>query len=377
MTGFKWHWPGFVARIQTPTWLVYLLIGAVTACSETSSLDSSFAGLGDIAEEGFRQPSPRDGIELPRDMGPHPDYRIEWWYLTANLTTAEGTPMGLQWTQFRRGLQPPTANDPGTVDHHWPLDTIWMSHAAVSFDGRHVFEERLARGGIGQTGATAEPFHVWLDDWQLSEGQNGHWELSAGAGAGDWHYTLRIRPQRPIVRHGQNGFSAKSVDGQGSMYFSFVDLAIDGTVTIDGQTLAVSGQGWFDREWSSQLLKAEEGGWDWLALHLGNGDKVMAFRLGQEDQPFRSATWVAANGEVETLSANQFTLEPLHRRKTSAGTVPDQWRLTIPSKNIVVAVTVPPGNYWNDGVFPYWESPVAVSGSHRGTGYLEMTGYHR
>ena len=24
---------------------------------------------------------------------------------------------------------------------------------------------------------------------------------------------------------------------------------------------------------------------------------------------------------------------------------------------------------------PYWEGPVAVSGSHSGLGYLEMTGY--
>jgi predicted secreted hydrolase len=25
--------------------------------------------------------------------------------------------------------------------------------------------------------------------------------------------------------------------------------------------------------------------------------------------------------------------------------------------------------------FPYWEGPVSFTGSHSGTGYLEMTGY--
>ena len=25
--------------------------------------------------------------------------------------------------------------------------------------------------------------------------------------------------------------------------------------------------------------------------------------------------------------------------------------------------------------FPYWEGPVSFTGTHRGVGYLEMTGY--
>ncbi len=28
-----------------------------------------------------------------------------------------------------------------------------------------------------------------------------------------------------------------------------------------------------------------------------------------------------------------------------------------------------------DTLVPYWEGPVTVTGSHEGTGYLEMTGY--
>jgi predicted secreted hydrolase len=28
-----------------------------------------------------------------------------------------------------------------------------------------------------------------------------------------------------------------------------------------------------------------------------------------------------------------------------------------------------------DTAFPYWEGPVTITGSHRGRGYLEMTGH--
>jgi Predicted secreted hydrolase len=30
---------------------------------------------------------------------------------------------------------------------------------------------------------------------------------------------------------------------------------------------------------------------------------------------------------------------------------------------------------WLATVFPYWEGPVRVQGSHQGVGYLELTGY--
>ena len=30
---------------------------------------------------------------------------------------------------------------------------------------------------------------------------------------------------------------------------------------------------------------------------------------------------------------------------------------------------------WMGTSFPYWEGPISFAGSHRGVGYLEMTGY--
>ena len=37
-----------------------------------------FAGLGTEAE-GFAIPEPGTALSFPRDHGPHPDFRIEWW----------------------------------------------------------------------------------------------------------------------------------------------------------------------------------------------------------------------------------------------------------------------------------------------------------
>ena len=62
--------------------------------------------------EGYAQARPGTRLEFPRDHGSHPDFRIEWWYLTANLEDARGRPYGLQWTLFRYAVRPPAEAGP-------------------------------------------------------------------------------------------------------------------------------------------------------------------------------------------------------------------------------------------------------------------------
>lgn len=346
---------------------------ALSACSE-SPPSSGFAGLDEQADAGeFAQPAPGDRLRFPGDFGPHPRHRIEWWYLTANLTTDQGEPLGLQWTQFRQALVARDADSPAPAANRWPMEAGWMAHAAVSFREQHGFAEKLARGDIGQAGATAEPFNVWLDDWHLQALEEGQWRLQVN-GEG-WSYDLRLTVQREPVAHGDHGFSAKSASGEGSMYFSLVNLAIAGEVTLNGEVHRVSGLGWFDREWSSQFLKAGQQGWDWFALHLDGGYKLMAFRLREDEGAFVSGSWINANGDVEPLGAGDLLLEPAGWQASQHGRVPAQWRLRIPPHEVDLLIEAPAGDYWNNGLFPYWESPVSVTGSHGGVGYMELTGY--
>lgn len=251
-----------------------------------------------------------------------------------------------------------------------------MAHAAVSFAGDHRFAECLARGDVGHAGAVAEPFEVWLDDWSLQNRTSSDgWRLNVQANG--WGYDLRLTNTHRRIAHGDNGFSAKSYDRQGSMYFSLVDLAIEGTVTLDDRTYEVRGQGWFDREWSNQFLKTGQSGWDWFALHLEGGQKLMAFRLRDQQRNFLSGTCVAADGRVTSLRPEQIELFGEGWRTSSEGQVPGQFMLRIPGKDVDLRVTAPAGQYWNSGVHPYWESPVTVSGSHQGVGFVELTGYQK
>ena len=52
-------------------------------------------------EPGYAEVLPGKSFQFPRDHQAHPDFRIEWWYLTANLMDRQGRQWGLQWTLFR------------------------------------------------------------------------------------------------------------------------------------------------------------------------------------------------------------------------------------------------------------------------------------
>ncbi|MGM0952177.1 MAG: lipocalin-like domain-containing protein [Pseudomonadota bacterium] len=352
-------------------WLAFAL--AFAGCSEQQE-PAGFAGLAGVmdseAKIPFLQPGPGKQLSFPADLGPHPQHRIEWWYLTANLETDEGEPLGLQWTQFRQAIKPRPADTTPPAPDKWPLEAAWMAHAAVSFDRQHYFAEKLARGDVGHAGANAAPFAVWLDDWQLTEppGQDP-WRLQVSAD--NWSYDLSLKVQGDPVAHGDQGFSTKSSSGEGSMYFSLVDIQIEGTVTLGEETLKVSGIGWFDREWSSQFLKGSQEGWDWFALHLESGDKLMAFQLRETDGAFRSGTWIPARGNPVALSPDQLRIKPVSGQDGH----PSQWQLEVPEYEVSLKVSAPAGDYLNAGLYPYWESPVTVSGSHSGEGYMELTGY--
>ena len=174
-----------------------------------------FAGLGSGAD-GFAIPQPDPQFSFPADHGAHPDFRIEWWYLTANLKDADGTDYGLQWTLFRSALAPQTQEG-------WDDPQLWMGHAAVTTPDDHFVTERLARGGIGQAGVVADPFAAWIDDWRFDGIDVG----TLSATGPDFSYDMQLTASGPFVRQGKNGYSVKSASGQASYYYSqpFYDIA--------------------------------------------------------------------------------------------------------------------------------------------------------
>ena len=329
-------------------------------------LAQSFSGLGSTAE-GFANPAPNTNFDFPLDHGPHNNYRIEWWYLTANLSGEDQTPYGIQWTLFRTARSPNEENG-------WLSNQIWFAHAAITTPNEHFTTERFARGGIGQAGVNAEPFEAWIDEWKLV-GKNFD-ELSLNAAGPNFGYDMSLEAEGPLVFHGDKGYSVKSSEGQASYYYSQPFFKIKGTLTLPEGDINVEGNAWLDREWSSQPLSENQLGWDWFSLSLDNGAKLMGFQLRQTDGlNFSSSSWIEPDGSITSYGYNKFVAEPVKESNVYDKKIPTEWRLKLKDQNLDVIVKALNPNSWMNLSIPYWEGPVAVSGSHSGLGYLEMTGY--
>jgi len=168
------------------------------AISSKVSWAQGFAGLGGTAD-GFAAVVPGKTFAFPADHGAHLDYRIEWWYVTANLTDATGASYGVQWTLFRQAILP------GAQASGWADKQIWMGHAAVTRADLHRYSERLSRGGIGQAGVEAKPFHAWIDAWEMRAVApriaTSMAPLELKASAADFSYALRLddREGHPVT----------------------------------------------------------------------------------------------------------------------------------------------------------------------------------
>ncbi|AJO77830.1 lipocalin-like domain-containing protein [Pseudomonas sp. MRSN 12121] len=349
-----------------------LLLAALCGCDQPEAPAQGFAGLGEEAA-AFTQVVPGRVFSFPADHGAHDGFRIEWWYLTADLKSSDGQRFGVQWTLFRSALRA-ERDQPG-----WQAPNVWLGHAAATSASVHHAAERYARGGVGQAGVTVQPFTAWIDDWRLSSlsptaDPLAHMQLQAG-GPG-FAYRLQLRSDRPLVLQGEAGYSRKSEQGQASYYYSQPFFQAEGSLQIDGQTYEVSGPAWLDREWSSQPLAAGQSGWDWFSLHLDGGARLMLFRVRESDRPpYITGTWIEPDGRTQTLHKDEIQLIPLADSKVAERTLPTRWRLRIPGRGLDITAAALNPQAWMNLRIPYWEGPVQLSGSHAGSGYLEMTGY--
>ena len=342
------------------------LIALALILSSGLAIAQGFAGLG-RATDGFSLPERGYTFKFPRDHGAHPDFQIEWWYVTANLTDEQGRDLGLQWTLFRSAFAPEVSDD-------WDSPQLWLAHAAVTTPDDHFVAERRARGGIGQAGVIADPFNAWIDEWHMSGPDMSNLRLVARGKS--FGYDMSLTAQGPLVFHGDDGYSQKSASGRASYYYSQPFYEISGVLTLPEGEVSVTGTAWLDREWASQPLAATQVSWNWFSMVFASGARLMGFTLHDSDgSDYTSASWIEPDGRTTAFPDGAFNATPLEQSDVAGRSVPTRWRVELPARGVDVTVEAINRQSWMDTSVDYWEGPVRITGSHEGYGYLEMTGY--
>ena len=362
-------------------WLLLLTL-LMVACEDAEPVSgmklSVDRAMGFEPDAGFVRALQPRAFRFPEDHGAHPEFATEWWYLTGNLQAENGRRFGYQFTLFRVGLRP---GEPAP-DSVWRMHQLYMGHIAISdlAAGRHHSAERFARAAAGLAGASASPFAVWLGPWSLRGGSD-LFPLLLSAGNEDIGLSLQLQAGgKPPVLQGEDGLSRKSGSpGNASYYYSFTRLPTRGELRIGDASYRVAGDSWMDREWSSSALDADQAGWDWFALQLEDGRELMFYRLRDKQgkaHAFSRGSLVQADGSSQALPADAVELTPLrHWQAEDGARYPLDWRLQVAGHELDLEVKALLDDQLMDHSVRYWEGAVRVSGSHRGRGYLELSGY--
>lgn len=320
--------------------------------------------LGEAVQPGVK-------LQFPQDHGAHPEQGIEWWYVTANLSSNTGEQFGVQWTLFRTSLAQPELNT------KWWDDNLYFAHFAIQSDSKHKAAEKYGRAG--QVTIQSQPFVASIDDWSMHSLGESFLPLQLRANTGSEQIALTLKDS-PIVLHGDNGYSEKTAQGHASYYYSYPFLQVTGRVHFDGQAHQVQGQAWLDREWSAAFIDPEQSGWDWFSLRHQDPAQgaLMVFCIRDEQQHYQDCrgTEISQNGSSKHIPAKEINLQVTATTDISGHRYPTSWRLKLDHWAAIDIHSRNP-NSRNNLTIPYWEGRVSASGGFTGEGYAELVGYER
>lgn len=320
-------------------------------------------------------------LVFPRDHGAHPDYRTEWWYLTGWLDVPGGAALGFQITFFRMRTEVDPANPSA-----FAAKQFVVAHAALADPARATLlhDERLARAGFGDAGASEIDTGVHVGAWRFERLANGDYRCRLPARGFALEFTARTT--QPLLLQGDAGYSRKGpLPAQASYYYSQPQLEVRARVTRNGITQALDGRGWLDHEWSSTLLAADAAGWDWVGMNLDDGSALTAFQIrrqGSAGEPlYGYASLRSPQGRLRTYRPGEvgFVRRSEWTSPRTRATWPVAQELRIGDRTFLTRPLM------NDQELDsrmttgavYWEgaSELLEGGRRVGRGYLEMTGY--
>lgn len=336
-------------------------------------------------EQGFSIPKPNPQYSFPENHGSHPDYRIEWWYLTGHLFAGTRR-FGFQATFFRMAERPGPAPEGAFSDGQYYLAHMALSDPAGD---RFLHEERLNREGWDAFSRSGD-LDLRNGDWTLSRSDDNQLILT-GSILSDARFALTLSPEKEHVIFGEDGISRKGPKpGESSHYITFPRLAVSGSLRLDGEDLDVTGQAWMDHEISSSQLSRDQVGWDWVSMQFEDGREIMAFILRKSDgtaDAFSTLAWVGPDGRVTHFSADRFSWEAkgLWQSPETGARYPNRVRIAAPepgseeTRIFRIQPTMDHQEIAGDlGGIAYWEGACDVlddDGKVIGRAFLELTGY--
>lgn len=383
---------------------------------------AAFAAAGTVAapvaaQTGFPIPPapPRaTPVGLPQDAGPHDESTIEWWYFNSFLTGESGRRYAVVGSFFRTGFGPAKKGhyliyaladldakkkiaysvlDKANIEllkSYLPLvvsqkpdDPRPMQLLAMLQKGRLPRPHRLLAGTVQMT---ARPFAIRFGKNALRQVTPDARQWRATLVGDDFALDLTLsQPERPAMLVGGEGRTGLARPDD-MFYVSLTRMRSEGTLTRNGKSETVRGDGWLDRQWGTSWV-AGDNGWDWFGVQLSDGSDLIVYRVKDNatGKVLRAeATLLRADGSQIVDRAPTFAATGRWTDPATGIAYPQVWTVRLPKTGHTLTMTpaFPAQTIPVIGIGDaIWEGAVTVSGrgpkgtAVAGRGYMELVGY--
>lgn len=380
---------------------------------------------------------------------PHESSSTEWWYLNCHVQTESGKPLSAFASFFRssdregayrrkeRGEEEKTSHahsltwaiiDPAEKKYY--ADPIVDKNAPYIFakaldekeyqvDPRieKALREVLAKDRIpGPDRIFDADIVVAENTLDLDYGGNtlvkdahGNYLMSATNPNTGCSFDLKFVPKKKPIRQGTNGIVAIGRHQEDMFYYFIPRCDVTGTVTIQGKTEKVHGNGWYDHEFGgvSYLYRLKKGeqipekkvsepaekkksvndyAWNWLSAQLDDGTDLTATILINPEDNKVIENYAILVGPDSTRTYHSDMVWEASDEWTSTKTIknyPTHWKLRVPSANLELDLKAAFKHQEFMTLISkssFWEGRMNVTGTYKGKhvkgpGFVERSGF--
>ncbi len=365
-------------------------------------------------------------INLGLHDPPHRSSAREWWYLNTHLQTPDHRTISLFAAFFRiiKGRDEQTKAPQYAHSVTWAISDVdakrYHAESRVDKSAPELGLERIKKGLGSRDPRLNRAIKELLDDGRIPAPDKmfdgevfvamDRLELDFGGARfekrGDGSYQLDLSSERGGCsltftalkkphRHGEDGV-VRGLEGEDMFYYFVPRCRVEGSVTVNGQKLLASGDGWYDHEFGGIYADGQEPptaqnervdmAWNWAAIQLGDGIDVTAYSLHRlnDGKELRNLA-VISDADGKQTTYHDATLKPAGswRSVRTFYDYPTAWQLSIPSAKLELTLQAA----FEDQEFitviskpAFWEGRIGAHGQFAGRavaglGYVERSGF--
>lgn len=117
-------------------------------------------------------------------------------------------------------------------------------------------------------------------------------------------------------------------ENETTLYYSYTNMPTEGTLTLNGKRIKLSGKTWFDKQGGPYSIIDPRTHWEWFSLRFFDDEEMMLFTFPQSG--YYDGTYITKDGRSERL--NNYKIKSIGQLEFAGLEWSERWKLYVGKK---------------------------------------------